>query len=154
METIVGFTRAAVVGSLLAVASISVRADGDLTSQEPVTVTVRLGDERNRLRFEPSALVFQTGKLYRLVIVNPSPQKHYFSSDGLARAVFTRKVQIERPDGGAMVEVKGVVREIEVYPGAAAQWWFVPVKAGSLNDLRCTIAGHTEAGMVGRITIR
>jgi len=45
------------------------------------------------------------------------------------------------------------VREIEVYPGATAEWWFVPVKAGSLNDLKCTVKGHGEGGMIGTIII-
>ena len=45
-------------------------------------------------------------------------------------------------------------REIEVYPNGTAEWWFVPVKTATLNDLKCTIKGHAEAGMVGKITIK
>ena len=88
------------------------------------------------------------------MIKNPSKQKHYFTSEGLARSVFTRKVQIVGPDNKILVEVKGTVSEIEVYPGNTAEWWFVPVK--TLNDaqLRCSIKGHTEAGMAGSITIK
>ncbi len=53
-----------------------------------------------------------------------------------------------------IAEIKGSIREIEVYPQGTAEWWFVPVKAGTFNDLKCTIAGHAEAGMVGTVTIR
>ena len=45
-------------------------------------------------------------------------------------------------------------RVIEVYPGGTAEWWFVPVKAGEINDLKCTIAGHAEKGMTGKIVIK
>jgi len=140
------------IGALL-VSSVA-RPAGDLTQQTPVDVKVQLGDEKDGMRFVPDHIELETGKLYRLTLVNPSPQKHYFSSAGLAEAVFTRKVQINGPDGKAIVEVKGVVREIEVYPKATAEWWFVPVKAGTLGDLKCTIPGHAERGMKGAIVVK
>ncbi|MFQ5912475.1 MAG: biphenyl 2,3-dioxygenase [Nitrospinota bacterium] len=119
----------------------------DLSRQEPVVVEVRLGTRDNHLNFQPNQLTFETGKLYKLVLINPSPSKHYFSALRFAAAVWTRKVQ----DGN--MEVKGAVREIEVLPGKRVEWFFVPVQAGSFQ-LRCTITGHAEAGMVGRIAIR
>ena len=148
------FMKALVVACLLALPLASAQAAGDLTQREPVEIKVALGNEKNALRFFPEALSLETGKLYRLTLSNPSPQKHYFSSEGLAQAVFTRKVQVNGADGKAIAEVKGMIREIEVYPGGTAEWWFVPVKAGSFSDLKCTIPGHTEAGMVGSITIK
>jgi uncharacterized cupredoxin-like copper-binding protein len=72
----------------------------------------------------------------------------------MSRAVFTRKVQINGGNGKPIAEVKGSIREIEVYPKGTAEWWFVPVKAGNIEDLKCTIRGHAEAGMVGKIVIR
>lgn len=130
------------------------QAAGDLTRQEPVLVTVQLGDAKNALRFFPADVAFETGKLYRLRLENPSTDKHYFSSASLADAVFTRKVEVHSKDGKLLAEIKGVIREIEVLPGGAAEWWFVPVKTGRFNDLKCTIAGHAEAGMTGKIEIR
>lgn len=138
----------------LALPLVSAQAAGDLTQQEPVEIKVALGNEKNALRFFPETLSLETGKLYRLVLSNPSPQKHYFSSEGMAQAVFTRKVQVNGVDGKAMAEVKGQIREIEVYPGGTAEWWFVPVKAGKFNDLKCTVPGHGEGGMLGSITIQ
>ncbi len=85
---------------------------------------------------------------------NPSTMKHYFSSEGLSRSVFTRKVQVLAAEGQTIAEIKGHIREIEVYPGGTAEWWFVPIKTGALKDLNCTIAGHSEAGMTGSITIK
>ncbi len=129
-------------------------AAGDLTDQQPIEVTVQLGNAKDNLRFYPDVLQFETGKLYKLIIQNPSKQKHYFSSEGLARSVFTRKVQIVGPDHKALVEVKGSVSEIEVYPGNTAEWWFVPIKTLNDTPLHCSIKGHTEAGMAGRISIK
>lgn len=129
-------------------------AAGDLTAQTPVEIKVQLGDKDNSPRFFPGDLEFETGKLYKLVLHNASPMPHYFSSEGLARAVFTRKVQVLGADGKTIAEVKGHIFEIEVYPNATAEWWFVPVKAGRLEDLKCTIKGHAEKGMVGTITVK
>ena len=129
-------------------------AAGDLTAQTPIEVKVELGNKENSLRFFPDKIELETGKLYKVVLRNPSVQAHYFSSEGLSRAVFTRKVQVLGPDGKTIAEVKGTILEIEVYPGGTAEWWFVPVKALTVNDLKCTVKGHTEGGMVGTITIK
>ncbi len=133
---------------------ILVFAEGDMTDQDPIEVTVNLGNENNKLRFFPSTLEFETGKLYRLVIKNPSKQKHYFSAEGLSRSVFTRKVQIVNASNDTLVEMKGMVSEIEVYPNGIAEWWFVPVKTLKGSPLHCSIKGHTEEGMTGTITIK
>jgi uncharacterized cupredoxin-like copper-binding protein len=132
----------------------SANAAGDLTAQSPVEVKVLLGDKGNALRFVPDQIVLETGKLYKLVLHNPSSMAHYFSSEGLSRAVFTRKAQVLGSDGKTIAEIKGTILEIEVYPGGTAEWWFVPVKAATLNDLKCSIKGHSEGGMVGGITIK
>ncbi len=132
----------------------SASAAGDLSQQPPVELRVQLGDEKGSRRFLPDKIELETGKLYRLIFTNPSPEKHYFSSDAFSQAVFTRKVQVNGPDGNPLAEVKGSIREIEVYPKASAEWWFVPVKTGRFTDLKCTIPGHTEAGMIGQIIIK
>ncbi|TAN41492.1 MAG: biphenyl 2,3-dioxygenase [Nitrospirae bacterium] len=129
-------------------------AAGDLTAQTPIEVRIQLGDKENSLRFFPDKIELETGKLYRVVLHNPSAMAHYFSSEGLSRAVFTRKVQVLGPDGKTITEVKGTILEIEVFPGGTAEWWFVPVKTVALNDLKCTIKGHSEGGMTGTVTIK
>ncbi|MCH4565420.1 hypothetical protein MKP05_20175 [Halomonas sp. EGI 63088] len=145
----------AFIAVLIALSGIAyARAAGDMTVQSPIEVKVTLGDEQNALRFFPANLTFETGKLYKLVLYNASEMKHYFSSEGLSRSVFTRKAQVLGADGKTIAEVKGMIREIEVYPNGTAEWWFVPVKTGTLNDLECTIEGHSEAGMIGSISIK
>ncbi|PSV47427.1 biphenyl 2,3-dioxygenase [Photobacterium indicum] len=132
----------------------SVLAAGDMTKQEPIEMKVLLGNDKNAMRFFPDKLEFETGKLYKLILHNEGKEKHYFSSEGLAQAVFTRKTQVVSADGKVIAEIKGTVREIEVYPGGTAEWWFVPVKATEIKGLKCTIKGHAEAGMTGSISIK
>jgi uncharacterized cupredoxin-like copper-binding protein len=119
----------------------------NLAQQPPIEVTVTLGNESNALQFFPSQLEFAAGKRYRLHLINPSSQKHYFSAKDFADAIWTQKVDAGR------VEIKGAIHELELRSGTEADWVFVPVKAGQYA-LRCTIAGHAEAGMVGSITIQ
>ena len=128
-------------------------AAGDLTAQQAVEMTISLSDVENKLRFYPSVLQFETGKLYKLNIKNPSKKKHYFSAAGLARSVFTRKVEIVN-NNKTLVEVKGQISEIEVYPGGTAEWWFVPVKTLNKSPFHCSIKGHAESGMIGTISIK
>ncbi len=149
---------------LIAFSVASAQAEGDLTRQEPIEVIVELGASGSDLHFfSPNHLEFETGKLYRLVLVNDSATKHYFTSYTFARMVFTRKVQTLEPyDGGfrRTAEIKGDVREIEVFPGHRAEWWFVPIQTGEITDLHCYVSDeengmtHEDMGMVGTITIR
>jgi uncharacterized cupredoxin-like copper-binding protein len=111
--------------------------------------------------FEPRQLKFETGKLYKLIMRNPSNDPHYFTSHGFTGMIFTRKVQVTQVRDGKTVtlaEFKGAIREVEVYPGQSAEWWFVPVATGRVTDLRCGIVGsdgksHADHGMVGEIVI-
>jgi uncharacterized cupredoxin-like copper-binding protein len=136
------------------------RAAGDLSRQQPIEVTVDLGKPGQHV-FSPHQLKFETGKLYKLVLRNPSNDPHYFTSHAFSQMVWTRKVQVVQMQGGkptTLAEFKGAIREIEVYPGHAAEWWFVPVQTGRVTDLRCGIVGsdgksHADHGMVGEIII-
>lgn len=123
-----------------------VLAASNLAKQPITEVRVTLGNEANELKFVPDRLEFQSGKRYKLVLSNPSQQKHYFTAKDFADGIWSQKV-----DAGN-VEIKGAIHELELRPGTQAEWVFVPVRAGSY-DLRCTIAGHTEAGMKGTIAV-
>jgi uncharacterized cupredoxin-like copper-binding protein len=135
-------------------------AAGDLSRQNPIEVAVDLG-QPGKHAFEPSRLKFETGKLYKLVLRNPSSDPHYFTSHAFTQLIFTRKVQVVQQREGktaVLAEFKGAIREIEVYPGQTAEWWFVPVAAGRVTDLQCGIKAadgrtHADHGMVGEIVI-
>ena len=119
---------------------------GDLSRQPATEITISLGSSTDELKFFPNFLEFKSGKRYKLVLKNPSPQKHYFTSKDFADVSWTQKVE------AGNVEIKGAIDELELKPGAEAEWVFVPMKSGTYN-LRCTIPGHTEAGMTGKIAI-
>ena len=145
---------------VLGIASGAALAAGDLAKQTPIEVTVDLGSP-GKHEFAPKQLKFETGKLYKLILRNTSSDPHYFTSHAFSQMVFTRKVQVVQVRDGkpvTLAEFKGAIREIEVYPGHSAEWWFVPVAAGRVTDLQCGIVGkdgksHAAHGMVGEIVI-
>ena len=109
-------------------------------------VKVSLGNSANELKFFPSELEFVAGQRYKLLLDNPSSQKHYFTAKDFADASWTQKVEAGK------AEIKGAIHELELKPGGEAEWVLVPMKPGKYS-LRCPIAGHTEAGMTGVITV-
>ena len=109
-------------------------------------VKVSLGNSSGELKFFPSNLQLEAGKPYKLLLDNPSPEKHYFTSKDFADASWTRKVQAGK------VEVKGAIHELELKPDAEAEWVITPMKAGTY-ELHCSIKGHAPAGMVGEIVV-
>ena len=135
-------------------------AAGDLSRQTPIEVTIELG-KPGQHAFFPNKLRFETGKLYKLVLRNPSDAPHYFTSHAFTQLIYTRKVQVTQERAGKSVtlaEFKGTIREIEVYPGHSAEWWFVPIATGRVTDLQCGIKDadgrtHAEHGMTGEIVI-
>jgi len=149
---------AGVAGAL--VGSAAGYAAGNLAGQQPIEVTVDLGKPGEHA-FMPSNIKFETGKLYKLILRNQSDDPHYFTSHAFSQMIYTRKVQVVQTRDGKtsnVAEFKGAIREIEVYPGHAAEWWLVPVQTGRTADLRCRITGkdgksHADLGMVGEIVI-
>jgi uncharacterized cupredoxin-like copper-binding protein len=143
-----------------AIGSAAGYAASDLSRQNPIEVTVELGKPGQHV-FVPKQIKFETGKLYKLVLRNTSNDPHYFTSHNFSAMVWTRKVQVVQARDGkptTLAEFKGAIREIEVYPGHAAEWWLVPVAAGRISDLMCGIKDksgktHAELGMVGEIVI-
>lgn len=132
--------------SIFWVSPAAVWAVGDLSKQAVTKVTISLGNEAGALKFFPNELNFESGKRYQLILKNPSPQKHYFTAKDFADGSWTQKVE------AGNVEIKGAIHELELKPNAVAEWFFVPVKSGNYS-FRCPIPGHTEAGMVGKISI-
>jgi uncharacterized cupredoxin-like copper-binding protein len=158
MRFVIQVACASVAGALIGAAAGL--AAGNLAGQQPIEVAVELGKPGQHV-FAPTRLTFETGKLYKLILRNGSNDPHYFTSHAFSAMVWTRKVQVVQAAGGkpvTLAEFKGAIREIEVYPGHAAEWWFVPVAAGRAGDLHCGIRdkdgkSHAEHGMVGEIVI-
>ena len=132
----------------------------DLTRQKAIEKVILLkGLKGSHHYFEPNKLEFSTGKLYKLLIKNVSDSKHYFKSDLFAESIFTRKIQLTINDE-KVSEVKGIIKQIEIWPGYQVEWWFVPIKSGTFNDLQCNVKDystkikHSEMGMNGTIIIK
>ncbi|MBC1241850.1 cupredoxin domain-containing protein [Nostoc sp. 2RC] len=126
--------------------AIAANLSSDFLKQPATEITVNLGNAANELKFEPNHLEFVTGKRYNLKLANPSQLKHYFTAKDFADGIWTQKIEAGK------VEIKGAIHEVELKPGGEAEWVFVPLKSGNYS-LRCPIAGHTEAGMIGEIII-
>jgi uncharacterized cupredoxin-like copper-binding protein len=112
----------------------------------PIEIKISLGNTANELKFFPNRVQLVAGKKYKLLLSNSSPQKHYFTAREFASSSWTQKV-----DAGN-VEIKGAIQELELRPSTNAAWVLVPMKPGNYK-LRCTIPGHTEAGMTGTIAV-
>lgn len=114
---------------------------------EMETVNVSLGNTQGELKFIPNQFEFKAGQKYKLILDNPSPEKHYFTAKDFADASWTQKVQAGK------VEIKGAIHELELKPEGTADWVFIPEKQG-IYQLYCSIKGHKEAGMTGQIAIK
>jgi uncharacterized cupredoxin-like copper-binding protein len=134
-----------VVVTIYSLAVSSVLAS-DLTATAPIEVKISLGNIGNQLKFFPDRVQLVAGKKYKLLLSNPSPQKHYFTAREFASSSWTQKV-----DAGN-VEIKGAIQELELRPNTNAALVLVPMKPGNYQ-LRCTIPGHTAAGMIGTIIV-
>ncbi|MDZ7956688.1 MAG: cupredoxin domain-containing protein [Aulosira sp. DedQUE10] len=126
--------------------ALAANVSGDLLKQAAIEIPVSLGNAANELKFEPNSLEFVTGKRYNLRLTNPSQLKHYFTAKDFADGIWTQKVEAGK------AEIKGAIHEVELKPGATAEWVFVPLKPGKYS-LHCSVTGHTEAGMTGEITV-
>jgi uncharacterized cupredoxin-like copper-binding protein len=142
----------AVVLSLVLFTSSAIPAEGpdlakalagaDWSKMETVTVTM------TEYAFSPSPVVLKKGVPTRLVLKNGGKEAHYFVAEQFFKAIATRKIQ------GSDGEIKAPsFTAVEVYPGKMLEWFLVPAQKG-VFDLLCTVKGHAEHGMKGRIEVR
>ncbi|MBX9635684.1 MAG: cupredoxin domain-containing protein [Magnetospirillum sp.] len=98
--------------------------------------------------FEPSALVFDRNKPYRLVLKNVGHTPHDLVDLNFFHAIVLR----------AVVSSNGTVftphiHSLSVQPGSVVTITFAAVKPGSF-DIFCSIPGHREDGMEGKVVLR
>ena len=133
--------------AVVLVSSSLVWAAGDLSRQTPVELKVLLGAKNDEYAISPKTWNLQTGKLYKVALVNEGKLKHEWAAPEFALTIWTRKVEV----GGA--EIKGIINEIELGPGAKADWYFVPIRTGTF-EMACEIEDHREKGMVGTVVVK
>jgi uncharacterized cupredoxin-like copper-binding protein len=117
-------------------------AGADWSKMETVTVTM------TEYAFFPSPIVLKEGVPTKLVLKNAGKEAHYFVAEQFFKGIATRKLQ------GSDGEVKApYFTAVEVYPGKTLEWFLVPAQKG-VYDLLCTVKGHAEHGMKGKIEVR
>ena len=107
------------------------------------TVTI----EMSEFSFSPDILTLETGRPYKLEIVNTGTVKHYFTAESFYRSAAFRKAQ----DSSGEIKAP-FFKAVEIFPGEQADLYLIPTTAGSYDSI-CTIEGHEEAGMHGHITV-
>lgn len=131
--------------AVLGLASGLAFAEGDLSRADVITVDIELGQDDNGMYIKPSMTEFVTGQAYKLHIFNTDDFKHELALNALGEASFTRKIEITDDEGGLIAEIKGAIREVEVGPGASADWYLVPVQTVDEGEMSCELPGHREA---------
>ena len=131
----------------------SAHAADHMHGKKAVEVKVDLGSKDGQVKFIPDTLTFERGKYYKLIISNPSPEAHYFTSDALATHVFTRKIEVLNHAGKTITEIHGDIHDLELQPGAVVRWFFFPMTKGENLRLFCHKRDHEAQGMVGSINI-
>lgn len=121
-------------------------------AQAPTITMETVETSPTQMSFEPDTLTFEAGKPYVLRIRSRAGnlEKHYFAPEGSTdffRAIAPRKVQTSQAEYKA-----AYFKAVEVNPGKQLDLYFVPVLSGTY-DFLCTIAGHRDYGMKGKIFI-
>jgi uncharacterized cupredoxin-like copper-binding protein len=107
-----------------------------LTGQEPIRVVLQFGTETKNFAMTPKALRLEKGKLYKLVIVNPSKTAHF----------------VLAPEFGAAIDSISLTQGVALRQGDHQVWYFAADQAGTY-DIRCGHEAHAKAGMVGKIIV-
>ncbi len=128
------------------------RQDGhDGEAGDLLEVTINVVEGRT-WRYEPATLEIPAGQRVRLTYVNDGRAEHDMEIPGLPAS------NVEREGGVAHdVSLGGGHRDDDVVaahamPGTTAVVLFTPTQPGEY-DFNCTLPGHKEAGMVGRIIV-
>ena len=121
--------------ALAALSAANAGAAENWTKAQPVSVIA------SEYQFSPNKLSFRRGVAYRLHIENRGRELHEFTAPAFFKSVEARSTAV----------LNAGKTEIEIPPGTAKDFYFVPLRAGHFG-LRC--ADHDWAGMVGEITVR
>lgn len=111
-------------------------------SQGPVTTVELTADN---MAYSTKELILEKGKTYKLIFKNTDRVEHDFSVEQIP----VKKVQEGHSDHGAG---KGAALHVHAAAGKTESVEFTPTEAGTYT-FACTVAGHREAGMVGKVVV-
>ncbi|HYF78300.1 MAG TPA: plastocyanin/azurin family copper-binding protein [Symbiobacteriaceae bacterium] len=98
--------------------------------------------------FDQKELKLEKGKTYELVLDNKDVQLHDFSIDKIAV-----KAEHGNDDHGHDMSGKQPDLHVAADAGKSGKITFTPTASGTF-DFYCTVAGHKEAGMVGKMIVK
>jgi len=128
---------------------------GDLSRADVTEVRIEMGSSGDGMYLKPDTYEFETGKAYKLVLVNVDEIKHEIALNEMGERIFTRKVEITDDADELVAEIKGSIREVEVGAGKTVEWYIVPVQTTDEPvEITCELPGHYDAGMRANATIR
>lgn len=119
--------------------------DGEPASGGPVEVRVVADDAGGELRFEPEEIRARVGQTVRLVLDNKGLALHDFS-------VMDMPVRMVMEEGAAHGAEGEMALHVASDPGQTGALEFVPVEPGTYTFF-CSVEGHRDAGMEGRIIV-
>jgi uncharacterized cupredoxin-like copper-binding protein len=115
----------------------------------PVQVRVVADDEGGDLAFEPKEIRARVGQTVRLVLDNQGLALHDFNVEGMpVRSVMATGAE----HGGHETGSEGTALHVASDPGQSGELEFVPLEPGTYVFF-CSVLGHREAGMEGRIIV-
>jgi len=134
--------------ALLAVLSVVVSACGAAPSTpkaEAQEVVVKVSE----FAFEPAEIRAKVGQPVRIVLQNDGTLLHDFSSDDAkVEVIKSAGAEHEAHDAQPSSTVPHVAADV----GKQATLEFMPTEAGTYT-FYCSVEGHKEAGMVGRLIV-
>ena len=124
-------------------AACSGAAASSTTSTDPRTVTLAL----NEFQFQPAEITVNVGQPVKLVMKNNGTVLHDFvSTDAMVEVM---------EEHGAMHDMAGMPTAMHaaIEAGQQSTLEFKATQAGTYT-FYCTIAGHKEAGMTGKLIVK
>ena len=96
---------------------------GSAPTPAPLNVTIKAQD----IKFDITEIRAKVGQTVNVTYINEGTLEHNFI-------------------------IEGVVPEKKIQPGQSAAFSFTPTAAGTL-EYHCTVPGHLEAGMTGKVIV-
>ena len=127
-------------GDMSAVGGPGVAADATRT------IEIAVDDS---MRFTPDAVQVQPGQTVRFVVVNQGKTRHEMTIGTMAELKEHEKMMAAMPDMANGVEPNMVA----VPPGGKGELVWRFGQAGAV-DFACTMPGHMQAGMLGKVLVR
>jgi len=91
-------------------------------------VVVKITDSQ----FIPAHLDIETDKLYKLKLINIGATRNEFNAPQFSDKVMTLKIVVVDSRGEMIVEIEGKPTRLELAPGQAVEWWFIPLSFSEL----------------------